>query len=122
MRLTSFRPVVTRTALTENKVVGTEETAERTRANSIHGAGLEVNEDGARDIFVCTSLIVVDRNTLKLEVVVALVLAVVLDPVLVRNDFPELDTLKIDHKNVSKYECGSRNTCGRGVVPIWLPH
>jgi len=50
--LTSFGPVVTRACLTEDKVVWTEQAAERSGANRIHRAGLEVDEHRARDILV----------------------------------------------------------------------
>ena len=51
-RLTSFGPVVTRACLTKDKVVWAEQAAERSRANRIHRAGLEVDKHRARDILV----------------------------------------------------------------------
>lgn len=45
-------PVVAGTGLAEDEVVGTEELAERTGTDGIHGTGLEIDEDGARDILV----------------------------------------------------------------------
>jgi hypothetical protein len=91
-RLTSFRPVVAGAALAENEVVGTEKTAKRPRANSVHRARLEVNKHGTRHVLVGADLIVVDRDTLKLEVIGALVQAIVFDTVFIRDDLPELDT------------------------------
>jgi hypothetical protein len=49
-------PVVSSTGLAENEVVGTEQLAEGTGADSVHGAGLEIDEDGARNILVAGSL------------------------------------------------------------------
>lgn len=49
-------PVVASTRLTENEVVGAEELAERTGTDSIHGTGLEIDEDGAWNILVARSL------------------------------------------------------------------
>lgn len=51
-RLTSFRPVVTSAGLTKDEVVGTEQVPKRTRADRIHGTGLEINEDSTRNVFV----------------------------------------------------------------------
>lgn len=49
-------PVVSGTRLTENEVVGAEEVAIGTAANSVHGTGLEIDENGARNILVVGSL------------------------------------------------------------------
>ena len=92
MRLTSFRPVVTRTTLAEDEVVRTEEVAERARPDRVHGSGLEVDEDGAGNVLVRANLVVVDVDALELEVVVALVQAIAINAVLVRDDLPELGT------------------------------
>lgn len=90
--LTSFRPVVTSTVLAEHKVVRAEQVAERTRADGIHGTRLEIDEDRAGNILVRAGLVVVYRDTLELEVIVAGVVAVLVEPVLVRDNLPELDT------------------------------
>jgi hypothetical protein len=52
----SLSPVVTSTGLTENEVVGTEKLAERTGTDSVHGTGLQIDEDGTGDIFVSRGL------------------------------------------------------------------
>ena len=83
MRLTSFRPVVTRTTLTEHEVVRPEQVAERTRPDRVHGSGLEVDEDGTGNVLVRADFVVVDVDTLELEVVVALVQAIAVNPVFV---------------------------------------
>ena len=41
--LTSFCPVVTCTALAEDKVIWAEKATERTRPNGVHGSGLEID-------------------------------------------------------------------------------
>jgi hypothetical protein len=53
----SLSPVVTSARLTEDEVVGTEELAERTSTDSIHGTGLQINEHGTRNILVAGGLI-----------------------------------------------------------------
>ena len=60
-------PVVAGTGLTENEVVGAEELAEGTGADGVHGTGLEIDEDGTRNILVARSLVEVDAHTLQLE-------------------------------------------------------
>jgi hypothetical protein len=49
-------PVVAGTGLAENEVVGTEELAERTGTDSVHGTGLEIDKDGTGNILVASSL------------------------------------------------------------------
>ena len=88
-------PVITSTALTEDEVVGTEEVAEGTRADGVHGSRLEINEDGTRDILVRANFVVVDVDALELEVVVALVETIRLDAVLIRDDLPEFGTCEL---------------------------
>ena len=63
-KLTSFSPVITSAALTKHEVVGAEELSQRSRANGVHGSGLEIDEDCARDILVGVNLVVVDIDTL----------------------------------------------------------
>lgn len=81
-------PVVTGTALTKDKVVGTEEAAKGSTTDRVHSSRLQVNQDGARDVFASSGLIVVDVDTLKLNVRGALVRAVGLDTVLLRDNLP----------------------------------
>jgi hypothetical protein len=49
-------PVVASASLAKDKVVRTEELAERTGANSVYSARFKINEDSTRDIFVTGSL------------------------------------------------------------------
>ena len=49
-------PVVTSTGLAKDKVIGSEELAERTSADSIHGTRFEIDEDCTGDIFVVRRL------------------------------------------------------------------
>jgi hypothetical protein len=52
----TLRPVVSSTRLAENEVVGSEKLTERTSADGIHGTGLQIDEDGTRDVLVAGSL------------------------------------------------------------------
>ena len=75
-------PVIVGAGL-EDEFAGAEDLAEGARAHRVHGVGLEVHEDGARDEAVAAGLVVVDERTLELEVGVAGVLSGVVDVVLV---------------------------------------
>jgi hypothetical protein len=68
---------------TGRRICRAEDLAERARAHRVHGVGLEVHEDGARDEAATASLIVVDVDALELEVGVAGVLSGVVDAMLV---------------------------------------
>jgi hypothetical protein len=83
-------PVVAGAGLAEDEIVGAEDLAEGARAHGVHGAWLEVHEDGARDEAAAAGLVVVDVDALELEVGVAGVLAGVVDAVLVAYHLPEL--------------------------------
>jgi hypothetical protein len=85
-------PVVAGAGLAEDEVVGAEDLAEGPRAHGVHGAGLEVHEDGARDEAAAAGLVVVYVDALELEVGVAGILAGVVDAVLVADHLPELRT------------------------------
>jgi hypothetical protein len=52
----TLSPVVTGTRLTEDEVVGTEELAEGTGTDSIHGTGLQVDQDGTGNVLVVAGL------------------------------------------------------------------
>jgi hypothetical protein len=52
----TLSPVVTSTGLTENEVVGAEEVTEGTGTDSVHGTGLQVDEDGTGNVAVAAGL------------------------------------------------------------------
>ena len=66
-------PVVAGAGLAEDEVVGAEELAERAGADGVHGAGLEVHQDGAGHVAAAGRLVVVDVDALELQVRVAVV-------------------------------------------------
>ena len=85
-------PVVAGASLSEDEVVRAEDLAVRTSANGVHGAGLEIHENSARNVAPTRRLVEVDVDALQLEVAVALVRSGRVNAVLVRNNFPELCT------------------------------
>jgi hypothetical protein len=56
LSVVTLGPVVTSAGLSENKVVGTEELTKRTSADGVHGAWLQVDKDGTRNILVARGL------------------------------------------------------------------
>lgn len=91
LSVVTLSPVVTSTGLTEDEVVGAEKLAEGTGADSIHGTGLQIDQNGTGNVLVtagldcqrktsdqmmhnqsipshCTHMVEVDVHTLELEV------------------------------------------------------
>jgi hypothetical protein len=56
LSVVTLRPVVTSTRLAEDEVIGTEELAEGAGADSVHGTGLQVDEDGTGNELVARGL------------------------------------------------------------------
>ena len=83
-------PVVAGPTLSEHKVVWPEDLTKGSGAHAVHGAGLEVHEDGAGHILAAAGLVVVHVDPLQLEVGVPMVGAGGVDAVLVRDNLPEL--------------------------------
>jgi hypothetical protein len=88
----TFSPVVTSSALTEDKVVGAEDLTERTGSNGVHGSGLEIDKDGTWDVFATSGFIVVHIDSLELKIAVSVVGTSWVNAMFVGDDFPELGT------------------------------
>ena len=89
----SLGPVVASAGLPEHEVVGSEDLAEGAGPDGVHGAGLQVHQDGPGHVLPTAGLVVVDIDPLQLEVGSAGVGTGGVDAVLVRDDFPELEQL-----------------------------
>merc|ERR1712029_77163 len=85
-------PVVTSTSLSEDEVVWSEELAEWAGSDGIHGSWLKIHEDGSWDVTASSGFVVVNVDSLELEVGVSVVGASWVDSVLIGDDFPELGT------------------------------
>merc|ERR1712190_688927 len=66
-------PVVTGTGLTEDEVVGSEELTEWSSSDRVHRSWLEIHEDSSWDESTTGSFVIVDVDSLKLEVRVTVV-------------------------------------------------
>ena len=62
----AFSLVVTSIGLTKNKVVRSEDLANRTGSNAVDGSRLKVHENSTRDESATTGFIVVNIDSLKL--------------------------------------------------------
>ena len=69
----SLGPVVSGSGLTEDEVVRSEELTERTSSDGVHGSRLEIHEDSSWHVSAASCLVVVDVDSLELEVRVTLV-------------------------------------------------
>jgi len=85
-------PVVTSTGLSEDEVVGAEKLTEGTSSHGVHGARLKVHKDSAGNVSSTSSLVVVNVDSLELQVRVTVVSTGRVNAVLVGNDFPEFGT------------------------------
>ena len=52
----TLSPVVTSTGLTEDEVVGAEKLAEGAGADSVHGTGLQIDQNGTGNVLITASL------------------------------------------------------------------
>ena len=66
-------PVVTGTGLSENKVVWSEELTERSSSNGVHGSWFEIHKDGSWDVSSTGGLVVVNVDSLELEIGVTVI-------------------------------------------------
>merc|ERR1719401_58060 len=86
----SFRPIVAGTSLSEDKIVGPEELAKRASAHAVHCSGFQIHQNCSGNIPTTSRLIVVDVNTLQLQVGVTVICSSWVNAVLIGDDLPEL--------------------------------
>ena len=85
-------PVVTGTGLSEDEVVWSEELSEWSSSDGVHGSWLKIHEDGSWDVSSTSGLVVVDVDSLELEIGVTVVGTGRVNTVLVGDDLPEFGT------------------------------
>ena len=83
-------PIVTSTSLSEDEVVWSEELTEWSGSDGVHGTWLEIHKDGSWDVTATSGFVVVDVDSLELEIGVTVVGTGWVDSVFVGDDFPEL--------------------------------
>ena len=92
LSVVTLGPVVTSTGLSEDEVVWSEELTEWAGSDGVHGTWLKIHKDGSWDVTATSGFVVVDVDSLELEVGVTVVGTSWVDSVFVRDDFPELGT------------------------------
>merc|ERR1712086_522006 len=85
-------PVVTGTGLSEDEVVWSEELTEWSGSDGVHGSWLKIHEDTSGDVSSTGGLVVVDVDSLELEIRVTVVGTSWVNTVLIGDDLPELGT------------------------------
>jgi len=89
LSVVALGPVVASARLAEDEVVRTEELTERAGTDGIRGTGFEVDEDGTGHIAAAGGLVVVDVDTLDLELGVAAEFTARVNTMFIGDDLPE---------------------------------
>jgi proteasome assembly chaperone (PAC2) family protein len=92
LSVVTLGPVVTSTSLTEDEVVGSEELTERSSTDGVHGSWFKIHEDSTGDISTTSGLVVINVDSLKLEIRVSVISTGGVNTVFVRDNLPELGT------------------------------
>jgi hypothetical protein len=92
LSVVALSPVVSGSGLAEDEVVRSEELTEGSSSNGVHCSGLKIHEDGSGDVPSSGGFIVVDVDSLQLEIGVTVVGAGGVNSVLVGDDLPEFST------------------------------
>ena len=85
-------PVVTGTGLSEDEVVWSEELTERSGSDGVHGSWLKIHKDGSWDVSSTGGFVIVDVDSLELEIGITVVGTGRVNTVLVGDDLPEFGT------------------------------
>ena len=88
----SLGPVVTGTGLSEDEVIGSEELSEGSSTDGVHGTGLEIHEDGSWNVSTTGSFVVVNVDSLELEIGITVIGTGWVNTVFVGDDLPEFGT------------------------------
>jgi len=88
----TFSPVVTGTGLSEDEVVWSEELSEWSSSDRVHGSWFEIHEDGSWNVSTTGSFVIVDVDSLELEIRVTVVGTGWVNTVFVGDDLPEFST------------------------------
>ena len=92
LSVVTLGPVVTGSSLAENEVVWSEELSEWSGSDGVHGSWLKIHEDGSWDVSSTSGFVVVNVDSLKLEIGVTVVGTSWVNTVLIGDNLPELGT------------------------------
>ena len=88
----TFSPVVTGTGLSEDEVVWSEELSEWSGSDRVHGSWFEIHEDGSWNVSTTGSFVVVNVDSLELEIGITVIGTGWVNTVFVGDDLPEFGT------------------------------
>ena len=88
----SLGPVVTGTGLSEDEVIWSEELSEWSGSDGVHGSWLKIHKDGSWDVSSTGGFVIVDVDSLELEIGITVIGTGWVNTVLVGDDLPELGT------------------------------
>mmetsp|Transcript_13815 Transcript_13815/g.19360 ORF Transcript_13815/g.19360 Transcript_13815/m.19360 type:complete len:522 (-) Transcript_13815:92-1657(-) len=87
-----FSPVVTSSGLSENEVIRTEDLTKGSSTDRVHGSRLKIHQNSTRNVAATGSFVVVNVDTLELEIGLSLIGTSRVDSMLIGNNFPKLGT------------------------------
>ena len=85
-------PVVASSRLSKHEVVRSEDLSKWSRPHTVHGAGLQVHQHSSGHVLATGSLVIVDIDSLQLELGGASIGASWVNAMLIGDDLPELGT------------------------------
>ena len=88
----SFGPVVSGSGLSEDEVVWSEELTEWSSSDRVHCSWFEVHKNSSWDESTTSSFVIVDVDSLELEVGITVIGTSGVDTMFVGDDFPEFGT------------------------------
>jgi len=92
LSVVTLGPVVSGSGLTEDEVIRSEELTEGSSSDGVHGSWLKIHKDSSGDVSSTGGLIVVNVDSLELEIGVTVVRAGRVNAMLIGDDLPELST------------------------------
>lgn len=101
--LTAHYCLLTRSRLAVHKVIGPEELTHGRLTHRVHGAWLQIDEHCAWHILAAACLVVVDIDALVLQIRFAMIVAIGIDAMLVRDDLPELEEKEKEKKRRDEF-------------------
>ena len=93
-------PVVASSRLSEHEVVRSEDLSEWSGSDRVHGARLKVHQHSSGHVLATAGLVVVDVDSLQLQLRLANIGASGVNTMLIRDYLPKLQTLSIIDKEI----------------------
>ena len=87
-------PVVASSRLSKHEVVRSEDLSEWSGSDRVHGARLKVHQHSSGHILATAGLVVVDVDSLQLEVAVSMIGSSGVNTMLIRDNLPELQRVQ----------------------------